>query len=222
MMEQARAIYERAAAMVPPELAEAASPYAAALRDGQAVVVRHLQPLLEPLLARAQPRWDAATAAVDAALAPLAPWQLALAASLATALALLLAQRAARRFRRATERGVLQWAFAVVRGLPGLSALFAAPVAKAMTQVAAKLATPGEETFYELPAKGAPAGPLLAMLKQRSHRDVMFSDGQSSASGTVYMASEAHKQLMDQVGAWLWCGVLVGGVCVVGCSGWCG
>jgi hypothetical protein len=197
-MERARLAFERASAQVA-ELVDAASPHLVPLiRDARAAVAQQLAPALQ----RAQPHWDRATAQLDERLAPCRPWQLVLATALATGLALLLAQRVARHLRRATERGVMQWLFGAVRALPLLSSVFSAPVAKAMRDVAAKLATPGEETLFELPAKGSPAGPLLSTLRQRSHRDVMFSDGQSSASGTVYMANEAHKALLDQVGWW--------------------
>jgi sphinganine-1-phosphate aldolase len=186
-MEHIKDLYERATSLIPPTVSEHAAPYVAQLQSYAALAWQQTQPYVEQ-----------ATTKIDEVVYGYEPWQLVVGTALLTALVLAILGRIQAYLRRVTEGGTLQWLFSVVRSLPLVSSAVNAPITKAKKDIAAKLATPDEETITTLPRSSTSPAAVVAALKQRSHKDVMFRDGQSSASGTVYMAGEAHKQLMDE------------------------
>lgn len=146
-----------------------------------------------------EPYWRSLDERFDAATPGHSKLQAALSAALVLLLALWLL------------RFVFGWIFAkprttvaargarALKALPGVRGQVAQQTAAAIKAVQAKVDAkdPPAEKLLQVPPAGLDAESVLNELEARAENDLRYSDGESRASGTIYMTGDAHRDLLN-------------------------
>ena len=86
-----------------------------------------------------------------------------------------------------------------LKALPGVRGQVEKQISSTLKAVQAKLDAkdPPAEKLLQLPPAGLDADSVLNELEARAENDLRYSDGESRASGTIYMTGDAHRDLLN-------------------------
>lgn len=152
--------------------------------------------LLEPI----QHKLRQVAAHADYHLQGFAPWQLVLYTAVTVIVVLKLIHLGSEASEDVRQRGFVQAACDFGKSLPIIKGIVQRQQAKAIAQIRASLEEKpeaGHEPFKALPQQGCDPKDVLARLHHKEGKDVRFPEGQSTVSGTLYMAGQDHMQLMN-------------------------
>ncbi|KAK9813985.1 hypothetical protein WJX73_007983 [Symbiochloris irregularis] len=141
-------------------------------------------------------------AEVDYSLREYAPWQIALFSALLAITLLQLWKWALAASEDIRERGFVQAACDFGKSLPIIRGIVQKQQAQAVAKIRASLEEKpdiGHEPFKELPRQGEAPDKVLKRLRHKEGKDVRFPDGKSTVSGTLYLAGDDHKRLLNSV-----------------------
>ncbi|BDA43135.1 Sphingosine-1-phosphate lyase [Coccomyxa sp. Obi] len=155
-----------------------------------------------PAWQHAAPHLDSTTRWIDAHFAGMLPWQVVAITAVAVLLLVWVLQWVYRGAADLKEAGVLQSMFEMIKSLPGIRGIVQREHAKMLVKIRASIDKGNEvshEQYLELPKVGMAAEEVKARLQSRGKRDVVFEDGSSKVSGTLYLMGEEHCRLLNDV-----------------------
>ena len=99
------------------------------------------------------------------------------------------------------DKGFQQLVAGFLLDLPGLRGFVAKHQAATVAKLRASLQKKGKDdpTLLILPKQGLSAAQVTQQLAHKSRNDLKFAEGESKASGAVYLAGTAHQLLLNQI-----------------------
>ncbi|KAK9815685.1 hypothetical protein WJX72_008120 [[Myrmecia] bisecta] len=168
----------------------------AAVERGQQLASQ-LQHWAEPALQHLRPHVHSMADVVDTRLEGYRPWQVAALAAVAVLFLVQLTSVAQYLLARVQETGVKQCFFTFVKSLPIVRGIVKKQLAGIETKIrAGRKPTAGPPLLQSLPQEGSSAVDIISRLQAKEAKDVKFSEGRSTVSGTLYMAGREHQKLL--------------------------
>lgn len=166
---------------------------------------QHAHPHVERLTASCQrhlgPTFMQVESQFEDAAAPLSRLQVALVAAILAALLLVSVQKISAWYEGRKDMQVKQRLMSALKALPGVRTLVQREMQKVVDIMKAdvKKLDGDAPALFQLPEKGLDAKEMFAELNDRATSDFRFADGESKATGTIYMAGDEHREILNDV-----------------------
>jgi hypothetical protein len=159
----------------------------------------HVRPINRAVNKHVQPRWVALERDFERATHGTPKLQVALTVALVFLLAVWIVRALVRWLTTMSKQTYAQRSSRALKALPFVKGQVAkaqdAAAAKIRAQIAAS--NPKVEPLLELPPGGLDVDSVMNELEERAANDFRYADGESKATGTIYMVGEGHRDLLN-------------------------